>query len=137
MKHLRLGGLVAMMAVAAAVLVAAGTASATVLCKEQNNPCESADYPAGTALSADSVHRRKLRSNTTTPHSRTYRLEDGTASGGRPVFRIQITARETWPSSSTVTRRSKEEPGDSAVGIDRAAGGGSAADGDSRSNAAS
>jgi hypothetical protein len=54
MKHLRLGGLVAAMAVVAAVAVA-GTASATVLCKESKVPCGAADYPAFTEFKVEQM----------------------------------------------------------------------------------
>lgn len=61
MKHLKLGGLVAVLTLAAVTLIVAGMASATVLCKEEKNPCGSADYPAGTALSAELVPADSVR----------------------------------------------------------------------------
>lgn len=53
MKHLRIAALVAVTAVAA--LVVAGTASATVLCKESKTPCGSVDYPSATELKVEQM----------------------------------------------------------------------------------
>jgi hypothetical protein len=61
MKDLRLGGLVAVMVVAAAALIIAGTASATVLCKEEKNPCGLSDYPAGTELKVEQMPENTMR----------------------------------------------------------------------------
>lgn len=52
MKSLKMGLAVAM---AVASFAAAGTASATVLCKESKVPCGSADYPAFTAFSVEQM----------------------------------------------------------------------------------
>jgi hypothetical protein len=61
MKHLRLSGLVAAMAMAVAVFIVAGTASATVLCKEEKNPCGSSDYPVGTELKVEQMPENTMR----------------------------------------------------------------------------
>jgi len=53
MKHLRLGGLIAAMAMAA-LMAGAGTASATVLCKGSTTPC-GADYAAFTEFKVEQM----------------------------------------------------------------------------------
>jgi len=53
MKHLKMLGLAVLAAMA--LMAVAGSASATVLCKEEKNPCGSADYPAGTEFKAEEM----------------------------------------------------------------------------------
>jgi hypothetical protein len=61
MRYLSLGSLVAVIAATAAILVVAGSASATVLCKEEKNPCGSADYPVGTELKIEQMPENTVR----------------------------------------------------------------------------
>src|SRR6476469_9901246 len=55
MKHLKMLGLAALAAMALMAITAVNSASATVLCKEEKNPCGSADYSAGTEFKAEEM----------------------------------------------------------------------------------
>lgn len=61
MKYLKLSGLAGVMVSAAAILVMAGAASATVLCKEEKNPCGLSDYPVGTELKVEQMPENTMR----------------------------------------------------------------------------
>ncbi len=52
MKHLKILGLAVVAAAALMAFVGASTASATVLCSTNTNPCTGTKYPAGTTVSA-------------------------------------------------------------------------------------
>ncbi|MGN6256701.1 MAG: hypothetical protein ACTHN3_02980 [Solirubrobacterales bacterium] len=55
MKHLKMLGLAVLAAGALSALIGAGTASATVLCSTNTNPCTGTKYPSGTSVSGSLV----------------------------------------------------------------------------------
>lgn len=60
MKYLKTLSLAALAAMAMVIIAGVGSASATVLCKEDKNPCGSADFPAGTEIKIEELPENSL-----------------------------------------------------------------------------